>query len=549
MRALTLPGVGPDHIRISKDLYAALVEEVRRRHPAKAFGYFISDLDTMTPTDFVLFEDNERNSTQWRPRFEAYGDYYRNHDDAGFVAPPEEAWRLQKLIRARGMVEVGVFHSHNRHPANFSRIDFELHNQCFDSLWHLLVSVRNPELPVLRAYTVAPSGIQELPVRVDGIADPAAAAEATAIRDQVVTQAGEVLGVGRDGRPRCRDTASVWAAVQAVWSLDDAEITDRFLTRGLLKDAPERFERYLADAMRQIPAGGFLMGTDLDGPSHTHNESPRHAVELSPYQIGTHLVTNELYGLFDPERSAADRREPVTHVSWTDAAVFALWMGARLPTEAEWEFACGAGSPGPWCCQDEDELARYAWYTKNSGDRLQPVGTREPNRLGLYDMHGNVWEWCHDAYEAGFYGRAVRADPVCAPGEWGGAAAGWYGRGALGQLSSAAELDATGHREGSRFGAGGSAAELDPAGHREPRPGDSGSGHGRLGQTGDPGPGGLAAFDTTRDRVARGGSVFAHSDMCRNAYRSPEPAGFRAADLGFRLARGRPPMDMSQKGD
>ena len=480
MRALTLPGVGPaDHIRISKDLYAALVEEVRRRHPAKAFGYFISDLDTMTPTDFVLFEDNERNSTQWRPRFEAYGDYYRNHDDAGFVAPPEEAWRLQKLIRERGMVEVGVFHSHNRHPANFSRIDFELHNQCFDSLWHLLVSVRNPELPVLRAYDVAPGGIRELPVRVDGITESAPADGDALSRDQIVLQAGEVLGLGRDGRPRCRDTAAVWAAVQAVRSLGDAEVTDRFLNCGLLTGAPERFEHYLADDMAEIPGGGFLMGTELTGPSHTHNESPRHAVELSPYLIGQHLVTAEIYGLFDPDRSGAGRHTPVTHVSWTDAAVFALWMGARLPTEAEWEFACGAGSAGPWCCPTEDELARYAWYTKNSDDRLQPVGTREPNRLGLYDMHGNVWEWCHDAYDAAFYARSHLLDPVYAPGE--------------------------------------AAAD---------------------------GMGGADAFGVTGDRIARGGSVFAHSDMCRNAYRSPEPAGFHAGDLGFRLARGRPPLEM-----
>src|SRR5437667_5132804 len=114
-----------NRIEMSEQLYAALVGEVVRRHPEKSFGYLISDIDPLTPTDFILFEGNVRNSGQWRQQFEAYGDYYVQHTDAGFVAPPEEAWCLQKEIWARNMVEVGIFHSHNRHPANFSRIDFE----------------------------------------------------------------------------------------------------------------------------------------------------------------------------------------------------------------------------------------------------------------------------------------------------------------------------------------------------------------------------------------------------------------------------------------
>jgi formylglycine-generating enzyme required for sulfatase activity/proteasome lid subunit RPN8/RPN11 len=402
-------------IKLSEQLYAALVGEVRRRHPQKSFGYLISDIDPLTPTDFVFFEGNARNSAQWRGKFEAYGDYYREHSDAGFVAPAEEAWRLQKEIWARNMFEVGVFHSHNRHPANFSKIDFEMHVQRFDDLWHMLVSVRNPNQPVVRAFTITASGVGELPIH---LASGPSRPERFGIRqrDEAVALARRVLAVDGYGRPRCRDASAVWAAVEAVRALGDAGVTEEFLGRGLLKDAAERYERHVAADMRTVPATRFFMGTDPDGPTHTYDESPRHLVHVSRYRIGRRAVTNELYALLDPDRAGvpkADRRKPVTGVSWTEAAVFALWMGARLPSEAEWEFACGMGSADPWCCATGNELPRYAWYCKNSGGTIHPVGTRDPNRLGLYDLHGNVWEWCHDSYHSRFYAGASRVDPVC----------------------------------------------------------------------------------------------------------------------------------------
>jgi formylglycine-generating enzyme required for sulfatase activity len=97
-------------------------------------------------------------------------------------------------------------------------------------------------------------------------------------------------------------------------------------------------------------------------------------------------------------------KNPVEQVSWNDCRKFIGRLnkmvpggGFRLPTEAEWEYACRAGTTTRYSFgDDEGLLGRYAWYDKNSGDKPHEVGTKEPNPWGLYDMHGNVWEWCQD---------------------------------------------------------------------------------------------------------------------------------------------------------
>ena len=170
-----------------------------------------------------------------------------------------------------------------------------------------------------------------------------------------------------------------------------------------------------------IPAGEFDMGA---ARSEFERERPVHRVRISkPFLLGKYPVTNQEYERFLKEakhkilpgywndKEFNQPQQPVVGVSWHDAQAFCKWAGCRLPTEAEWEYACRAGSKYKFCFgDDEAKLKEYAWYAKNSGDKTQPVGQKKPNDWGLYDMHGNVWEWCQDWF--GAYPKEPVADPT-----------------------------------------------------------------------------------------------------------------------------------------
>ena len=170
-----------------------------------------------------------------------------------------------------------------------------------------------------------------------------------------------------------------------------------------------------------LPAGEFPMGSEK-GDS---DERPVHRVRLTQgFLIGKYPVTNAQYGRYlDAVGSKAskpaywqDRRfnqpeQPVVGVSWDEAAAYCKWAGGWLPTEAEWEYACRAGTTTEYFFgDDENDLDEYAWYENNSGGQTQPVGAKRPNAWGLHDMHGNVWEWCGDWF--GAYKAQVGVDPT-----------------------------------------------------------------------------------------------------------------------------------------
>ena len=204
----------------------------------------------------------------------------------------------------------------------------------------------------------------------------------------------------------------------------DLEISLRFVTTGRRKEitlAPSGIRMVL------IPGGRFLMGSPESEVGRRDDEGPQREVELSPFYLARTPVTNEQYGRYlnaNPGASEpqhwGDRRfnqpqQPVVGVSWDEAQSFAAWTGARLPTEAQWEYACRAGTTtatyaGNLTSLDEDLVLRdIAWYGANSEDRTQPVGSKKVNAWGLSDMLGNVLEWCFDEY--GKYPPTPAKDP------------------------------------------------------------------------------------------------------------------------------------------
>ena len=145
-------------------------------------------------------------------------------------------------------------------------------------------------------------------------------------------------------------------------------------------------------AFVHICPGTFIMGSTPDDRQAYDNESPAHQVTLSEYWIGRTEVTDEQY-------FAGGSNLPVTYIRWSAAKRFCERRGWRLPTEAEWEYAARADTRTAWSFGDvEKDLGDYAWFGEDLSGQPHPVGTKEPNPWGLYDMHGNVWEWVADRY-------------------------------------------------------------------------------------------------------------------------------------------------------
>jgi hypothetical protein len=110
----------------------------------------------------------------------------------------------------------------------------------------------------------------------------------------------------------------------------------------------------------------------------------------------------------NPSHFKGDDDRPVENVSWDDIQVFESKTGHLLPAEAQWEYACRAWTTTPFA--GTGKLDQMGWYDGNTGSTTYPVGKKAPNNFGLYDMHGNVWEWCEDLYDMGFYGKPVAVE-------------------------------------------------------------------------------------------------------------------------------------------
>jgi len=173
--------------------------------------------------------------------------------------------------------------------------------------------------------------------------------------------------------------------------------------------------------MVYVAGGMFMMGaTSEQGSDAYGDERPVHSVTLSSFHIGKYEVTQGLWREVmgsNPSLNKAGDDYPVEKVSWENCQEFVRKLNARtglnfrLPTEAEWEYAARGGKKSRgYKYSGSNSLGNVAWYEANSGDDTHPVGRKSPNELGLYDMSGNVWEWCQDWY--GSYGSSSQTNPT-----------------------------------------------------------------------------------------------------------------------------------------
>ena len=181
--------------------------------------------------------------------------------------------------------------------------------------------------------------------------------------------------------------------------------------------SPDQLSRVL------IPDGKFMMGSSEESLTKVPDsvrtrallrETPQREVQVADFHLATTPVLVYQYRRFlldidNPSQRKPQEWEdenfrhphkPVVGISWEDAVSFCSWAGGRLPTEIEWEYACRAGTSSLWYTGDNpDDVINVAWFETNSKGVLQIAGQKNPNSFGLYDMHGNVWEWCQNKFD------------------------------------------------------------------------------------------------------------------------------------------------------
>jgi len=178
----------------------------------------------------------------------------------------------------------------------------------------------------------------------------------------------------------------------------------------------------------KVEGGTFTMGNQDPYSQNTRDERPTHEVTLSDFYIGKTEVTVGQYKRFCKETGKSipevpdwgwNDKHPIVHITWQDAMDYCAWLSEKLgktitlPTEAQWEYAAKGGNKSKnYKFSGSNSMLNSGWYKGNAEDRAHKVAAMEPNELGIYDMNGNVWEWCLDWYAPRYYTKSKKENPL-----------------------------------------------------------------------------------------------------------------------------------------